>query len=406
MSLRTPTFPPPEMSGAPAEQADRVGVLHAYDVELVTPMFGGGTKAGHIDEAMPIRASAIRGQLRMWWRLLNAASCGHDSRRLYAAERAIWGGLGKADSAVASRVALRVKSVGGTKRVAANALDSKFGYVIFPARQTQCDFLASARFALEIRIRGEGAHAIWAEHVLPALRWWASFGGLGARTRRGMGTVRIEALPPVSDDEAGQHGCMLVSRPARGVALAAWEDVAERLKNFRQGINVGRNRGEKRPGRSRWPEPDSIREITGRFSERHKPVHAARISFPRAAFGLPIITDFRGGAGDPSKTELRPLIRGQRKDRMASPLIVKAMWTGAGYAPIALLLPHAHVDVMGLDLIALGRSSSLRCFPNGRAQWWPDSARTAMTAADGAESPLKGRDPDVLIAFLQYFGKA
>jgi hypothetical protein len=41
-----------------------------YTIEIVTPMFGGGAKAGIVDEKMPIRVTEIRGHLRFWWRLL------------------------------------------------------------------------------------------------------------------------------------------------------------------------------------------------------------------------------------------------------------------------------------------------------------------------------------------------
>lgn len=44
--------------------------------ELITPMYGGGVKAGRVDCKMPIRASALRGQLRFWWRLLRPKSKG------------------------------------------------------------------------------------------------------------------------------------------------------------------------------------------------------------------------------------------------------------------------------------------------------------------------------------------
>ncbi len=38
-----------------------------YQVKVITPIYGGGVKAGEPDKDMPIRASAIRGQLRYWW---------------------------------------------------------------------------------------------------------------------------------------------------------------------------------------------------------------------------------------------------------------------------------------------------------------------------------------------------
>ena len=37
-----------------------------YRLRLVTPMFGGGARAGKPDEKLPIRPSSIRGHLRYW----------------------------------------------------------------------------------------------------------------------------------------------------------------------------------------------------------------------------------------------------------------------------------------------------------------------------------------------------
>lgn len=83
-----------------------------YRCRLLTPLYGGGVTAGEIDRQMPVRATAIRGQLRFWWRLLNRrrpAFCSDgqpDSGKLFAGERALWGGLGDRD-ATASQVLLR-----------------------------------------------------------------------------------------------------------------------------------------------------------------------------------------------------------------------------------------------------------------------------------------------------------
>ena len=33
---------------------------------LITPMFGGGVTPGEVDRDLPIRAGALRGQLRFW----------------------------------------------------------------------------------------------------------------------------------------------------------------------------------------------------------------------------------------------------------------------------------------------------------------------------------------------------
>ena len=74
---------------------------------LITPMHGGGVRPGEVDMEMPIRASAVRGQLRFWWRLLHAA--GLPPREGFSLERSLSGGIRKSGSC-ASLVTLRVKA--------------------------------------------------------------------------------------------------------------------------------------------------------------------------------------------------------------------------------------------------------------------------------------------------------
>ncbi|MEI8633100.1 type III-B CRISPR module RAMP protein Cmr1 [Vibrio sp. PP-XX7] len=63
----------------------------SYQCTLVTPMYGGGVNAGEVDKEMPIRASAIRGQLRFWWRI----ACGpKDSKALFEKRKLFGVGLG------------------------------------------------------------------------------------------------------------------------------------------------------------------------------------------------------------------------------------------------------------------------------------------------------------------------
>ena len=57
---------------------------------------------------MPIRASAIRGQLRFWWRLL-ASKRLNNPEEIRAEEFALWGGLGTPPQA--SRVWVEVEKL-------------------------------------------------------------------------------------------------------------------------------------------------------------------------------------------------------------------------------------------------------------------------------------------------------
>ncbi|MHB8165790.1 MAG: type III-B CRISPR module RAMP protein Cmr1 [Sulfuricella sp.] len=445
MKLRKPEGDAPKVSKAVVYQK-------SFEVELITPLYGGGVRVGEPDSAIPIRAAAIRGQLRFWWRLLHRNTY-PNSRDLFLAERAIFGGLGNDGAATASRLLLWVTDVKASPpvrsvRCAAYSEDKKSGmlkgpnwqeglkpvaYVMFPGQgqlnksrngyeKKPADILLPGlRFNLHLSVGGDlnSADLLWQQQIKPALRWWASFGGLGARTRRGVGAVKVASLPPVESMEVEGYGCRLVPRSPIDDPKKAWINAIEKLKNFRQGVGPSEKRNPG-PGRSRWPEADSIREITGchlvQPTKSHAPTHPARQSFPRAAFGLPIITHFKDAPNsrtsvadrpkcDPEDTVLYPVVNGDKRDRLASPLILKPMWNGNDYTPIALLLPYDHVSRMGLSLENnTGANNPNLSMPFAVNDWWTLSLRTAMTGADANKpNPLRGKTGDVLADFLTYF---
>ena len=169
-------------------------------------------------------------------------------------------------------------------------------------------------------------------------------------------------------------------------ATDALESALARLQTFRQGPGVGRNRGQDRtPGRSRWPEAEAIRQITGRRLPKHAKLSDPVHKFPRAAFGMPIIFHFKDHrVGDPKDTHLQP----EGKERRASPLILRPIRDGDEYRGLALVLTEH------------GRSSE-------PIELRHDNRRTSVKVAlDPAEArlikPLNG-NPDPLDAFLQFF---
>lgn len=188
----------------------------------------------------------------------------------------------------------------------------------------------------------------------------------GARTRRGLGAVQLlktsngapsVLLKAITAEEAKAAGCELLLKNSSVNAYSAWQTAVNKLRDFRQKPDLGRNVGQQanRPGRSRWPEPDAVRRLTSRNASQHAPEHNAGNIFPRAAFGLPIIFHFQGG-GDPADTSLNPVINGVKMERMASPVILRPIQTGTNakgeslWAAGALLLPHEHVQGLQLDL--------------------------------------------------------
>lgn len=354
---------------------------------LVTPMYGGGVKSAVPDIQQPIRVTAIRGQLRFWWRLLAAQKVFRlpENLNIRQAEFALWGGMNDGDeSGKASAVLLRVNNVLFENRntrheQSATELYTEYApstsdilnYVLFPARDTDIRLL-KPKFSWQLEWHiDKNAPIFWrtekkdgkekriqfldetyqelSQQVIDTLRWWTTFGGMGARTRRGCGAFVVEksTLPeiekPISATEMTNAGCRLaIAQNNTNDAMAAWKIAVQRLRDFRQGKDTGRN-GLR--GRSRWTEPDAIRRLTKQYPAKHKPEHEGGNQFPRGMFGMPIIFHFPPfervngqfvPTHEPSDTSLQPV----GKERMASPVIIRPILQNGQWKAAALLLPH------------------------------------------------------------------
>lgn len=162
------------------------------------------------------------------------------------------------------------------------------------------------------------------------------------------------------------------------------------------------------PSRSNWPEPDSIREIVRSNSNGHEPIHPAKISFPRATFGLPIIFDFVQDS-PPEKTELIPVLDNTDSNnaRMASPLILKAFKIDNTFKAIALKMPDSHLDTLVVRL-KNSKNSKNNHLPKdftaqGNDSWWDsDKAKHVKPINDN-----KGDNnaTNALDAFMNFFAK-
>ncbi|MEI8633101.1 type III-B CRISPR module RAMP protein Cmr1 [Vibrio sp. PP-XX7] len=234
------------------------------------------------------------------------------------------------------------------------------------------------------------------ENVTQALNWWATFGGVGAKTRRGFGAVEVDGLCPISitdvDDEHTSKGCKLALAKVEPTTdpQIAWKVATLRLQEFRQGINVGRNKGETKVfGRSRWPEPDQLRRFTGNWKLNHDPEHPAGNVFPRAAFGMPIIFDFNDRSNkEPDTATLLP----KGEQRMANPLIIRPYKDGEKWRAAALLLPNWEKALV--EPLELSPSSS-----HIKPRSWPDENQQAeRDRLTNDIKPMKGRPNDPLSA--------
>ncbi|MGH7224982.1 MAG: hypothetical protein ACRELF_17305, partial [Gemmataceae bacterium] len=221
--------------------------------------------------------------------------------------------------------------------------------------------------------------AVWA---------WVNFGGLGSRTRRGCGALYCRALAPESTDviagwfrTAFERFSTLASsatlwprlsghlfhQPNPLSPIAAWQSVMSVFKAFRQGEGVGRNAGRQpnRPGRSRFPEPETIREtIRGSRGQRggtHPPLgDIPSDAFPRAEFGLPIVFHFQGN--EIAETVLYPRVGTEQHERMASPLVLRPLCLADGNA-VPAIIPLDVPWFTEVDLTLGGRRNVRRTFP-------------------------------------------
>lgn len=395
---------------------------HSLECELVTPMYGGGVKSATVDLQMPIRVGSIRGQLRSWWRLLaqHKWKLGNTKSR-QDAEFALWGGMGDSNDGRASQVFLRVKQPKVTHHDLMDWIDVKLPYVMFPAsnetdaniehkllkvkkeNNQYLNFTLEFAFSNKLKLDEKRQN-----QVIETLQWWANFGGLGARTRKGLGAVHVvksdsfsEILQPLTKEDAVAASCRLVTSGASADPLVQLQNGIRKLSEFRQKANLGRNpaaAGSKSPaGRSRWPEPDALRRIQKTPSRNHKPEHKAGNMFPRAMFGLPIIFHFvaKNGEREPGDTTVTLA----NAARLMSPLLIRPYYTGKvdvkgnkQWASAALLLPYEHLKDMQVCLSGGGKST------DNYPIWNEKQIKNIKPIEDN-----NGTDP--LDAFLKFFAK-
>lgn len=152
------------------------------DLEIVTPIFLGGTNSSEL--ANEIRISSIRGEIRYWLRALLGVRFGSDTKSLKEHEGFILGST-QAGSCARFRVLEPKQGLLTAERM------------MLPHRQVNGNgnplrreaFVENQGFRLIISPR-PGLGRLPDEFVA-ALLLWLSLGGLGKRSRRGFGSLRL-----------------------------------------------------------------------------------------------------------------------------------------------------------------------------------------------------------------------
>ena len=434
--LREPTIPVPQEAPSSAIE------WHTLHCELITPLYGGGVESTKVDEKMPIRVSSIRGQLRFWWRLL--AMHKWQISDLRKAETDLWGGMNQGeDDGKASKVLLKVVNISkpviekwaeykpnhnGKLNLHPKEEWANVPYVLFPAQgtlkngRTDVDeqphqllkpgfkWNLMVNFSPSINSQNQGPMPSEIEQVWESIRWWSNFGGIGARARRGLGSIEIQQndyfKKVVSVDEIKQLGLSVSVKTANNI-YSAWTHAVNKLQSFRQ-IGAGRNNHS---SRSHWSEPDAIRQLTNQSISKHSNPKTKGNIFPRAGFGLPIITKFKdnnfqgtdtSSNVDPRTTTLNLQYRKdksaewQRFERLASPLILRPYINENGQCcSLALVLPVVLHDTDKFQPL-LENSNKTKI---ASVEFWDlkKSKDIRPIAENGGGDPLQ--------AFLTYFAK-
>lgn len=445
-------------------------ITQRREYELITPLFGGGVEPGYADPVTVVRGTEVRGHLRFWWRATRGGQFS-DLRAMKEAEDLLWGAPSRPDAPRHSKVQVFVQAgnrgqekspfevVKKLKKDGTPDLDDRGkpksqlqsntnvapGYAAFPLQPNQQEMKIGWKskplrdrviFSLTLTYPADDA-----QEVEAALWGWENFGGLGGRTRRGFGVLsllRAETSPdaikwPIADltkirqaisDELYDspyivEGNWPVDVPrldpeadfeitdVKPTALEAWQELIGALRDFRQQRNPG---GGSTPGRSKWPEPEHIRDLTKQRLPKHK-ASGLTPKFPRAAFGLPIIFQFK----DRNKSNLLDVNSDPRTtmltvdgyERYASPLILRPIrLADRKYVGLALILDGTgESQKLNLTLQDSGLEERLKKSSNLpinklRADLNPTEA-SAIKRSDG-KRPLLGTNTNVLYAFLDF----
>lgn len=323
--------------------------LNTWTIELktITPMFGGSAKTREVDSLNPVRPSSVRGNLRFWWRATTGASFS-SAAELFAAEEQLWGSS-KKYGAVSLRIETISSGVSKTYSDFVNGFGDARGYALFPFDKNPRKKIDAAGCLTDVKFRLSivfpSAKKAEIENAVMA---WIQFGGVGARTRRGCGSLEVEENIPLRTLKREHPNLTTllpdqywVGQPQRE-PVQAWRTAVELYKNFRQGKDFARDPGRDpakpaKLGRSRYPEPDTIRVLSPRLNWTHPVKHPVQ-GYPRADLGLPIIFHFINEGSDHELKGFK-----DQQTRFASPIITKALKVEGGYAATLIVLDAPHV---------------------------------------------------------------
>ncbi len=416
---------------APQQRKNFITETRSY--RLITPLYGGGVKPEKADPVTVIRATEIRGHLRFWWRATRGGAY-KNLAEMRQYEEAIFGSAAGDAKTGQSKVHVFVSEAHVTQKLSkiktrngenVHISDPKspYSYVAFPLRgddnKPEGDLLKEGvTFSIAFSYpqeaeMPEGKKINIAQELEAALWAWETFGGIGARTRRGFGALHRTDIPLPQDLSTGGAGKWIEKGIKKYVIenehdwyqkiphlnqnmryhvikyskpMEAWGKLINKLASFRQqDARYAKKTGNKsKYGMSVWPEANEIRHLFGKKRAVINDVSEGSFveKFPRADFGLPIIFKFKDEEkGEPKQTTLE----GKNNDRLASPLILRPLICKDGAIGIALILDTPRTPPEGLILKGAPKEPSVE---------------SQLTANEAKKIPILNGETDILKAFL------
>ncbi len=326
-----------------------------YSLELITPCFAGGAEP---EKQAEVRASAIRGQLRWWFRVLGGfASLSPLAVR--AQEERIFGSAA-GDAGVASPLIVRLRQSVASKTVKdadqlGAPMNSDQGYLLFPLRSNPRRNEYKGRGVFESALPNFDLELVWRGN---AILWddinalatiFGHLGSLGFRSRRAMGALAFRGTAPDLLDAlkrfAKSDAVVIRSLPAENpndaiAKLAKW------IKAWRAFGRTADHPSANPPNPPHNPgfayakaDHDAGVEALARHRGNH-PTH-------RPALGLPIL-QFFSSRGQTVKWEQGRGNRDEPKGRFASPVLLRPHRGVEGWRALVIFVESRRWDTSRL----------------------------------------------------------
>ncbi len=357
--------------------------MPTFTVETVTPLFLGGANPRGAPE---VRAASFRGALRFWLRALLGGVLGDDPSTVLAHESRVFG-----STEHASPVVVRVQPGSLATQLFSRLVAGQpgIGYLFFAARGTRAEPERSAFTAgstmtvtLSLRLGVEGLEAL--QGALAAFWLLTRLGGLGARARRGAGSLQVREAAGVPEDLPS-----FVSSASTPQALQrelhAGLGRLRRLVGGPQPVRTPSVFAVLHPAVCRiwvvdrvFPSWLEALEAVGVFLSTFRRQRSG-IEFPavraasggrstlppmeRAILGLPIVFF------DPSVRRPLGILEGQEHDRRASPLLIRVTRLGSQYG-LVLTLFRAQFLPPGEQLVLRDSSGGREVLARGPVPDW------------------------------------